>query len=232
MGRRGHGVAISALVAALTLPLRPAVAAPLSDTELAARGHYQAGTVYFQRGEYRRAVAAFLAAREQYDRPELDYNLGLAYERLGDAARALDAYERYLQRRPDADNRKEVETRTRALAALTGHITLEHQPVATRLLLDNEPIEVDGAGRLRATQGKHLLAVVRGEQHLEDREVRVSAGGVTRLALDRRPRSLWWVGVLVGGLAVAGLGVGLGVGLTRNNTEPAKEGTLGVHGVP
>jgi hypothetical protein len=42
----------------------------------------------------------------------------------------------------------------------------------------------------------------------------------------RSGRKLWWVGVVVGGVAAVGLAVGLGVGLTRTSTAEPYKGNI------
>src|SRR5689334_12252191 len=69
-----------------------------SPAVTAARGHFQAGRVYFEQGDLPRALEEFKQAARDYDRPELHYNIARTYDRMGDAARALEAYQRYLGR--------------------------------------------------------------------------------------------------------------------------------------
>ena len=66
---------------------------------------WKRGNDAFLRGDYAAAVTAY----EQLDRqeilsPELDYNLGNAYYRLGQLGRAIWAWERALDLDPDADD--------------------------------------------------------------------------------------------------------------------------------
>ncbi|HTM44122.1 MAG TPA: tetratricopeptide repeat protein, partial [Polyangiaceae bacterium] len=55
----------------------------------------------FAAGEYQKAIDLFRRADAVNPRPELEYNIGLAYDQMGDSASALAAYRSYLRRSPD-----------------------------------------------------------------------------------------------------------------------------------
>lgn len=76
-----------------------------------ARAHYNMGNVYFERGEYQRAVVEYYQAVDllPYD-PDAHYNLAfVSGEFLGDQSTALKHYQWYLYLKPDARDRKLVE---------------------------------------------------------------------------------------------------------------------------
>jgi hypothetical protein len=62
-------------------------------------------------------VRYFERAHELSGRPQLLFNIGATFERMGERARAIDAFERYLREVPDAHNRSEVEERLHMLRA-------------------------------------------------------------------------------------------------------------------
>lgn len=70
---------------------------------------YMQGAAAYGEGRYADAAALFEQAYTLGAEPVLLYNLGLAYERAGEVARAIDAYERFLAAVPDAAERTEVE---------------------------------------------------------------------------------------------------------------------------
>jgi tetratricopeptide (TPR) repeat protein len=173
----------------------------------AARGHFQAGRVYFEKGEYRRALVEFHEAQRDADRPELDFNLGRTFDALGDAARAVRCYRRYLDRRPIADDRATVEQRISALDEHIGMVRIESQVVGATLRLDGEPLEGGGSGQpIAVTEGRHRISAARDGYKARVAEVVVTAGRETDLAIDPvRPASRWWIGLTIGALlAVAG----------------------------
>ncbi len=86
------------------------------DTALSqAKQHFEVGKQAFQARDYAGAVREFRAAKALRDSPVLDYNIALAYEQLGKPKAAARAYRRYLQGKPDAPNRADVEARVAML---------------------------------------------------------------------------------------------------------------------
>src|SRR5579859_2663350 len=110
MGVHRWVVCVGLLVAA------PAMAQPAPDsdpdTEVAGR-EFQRGRDLYEQGDYPGAIAAFERANDIKPRPGFDFNIGRAYDRMGQWARALDYYERYLHAirdGEDPDTRARVET--------------------------------------------------------------------------------------------------------------------------
>lgn len=92
-----------------------------SDTkDQEARELFEQGRAAYEDGEYRDAWAYFRQAFLLSKRPELLYNVGQAADRLRMDREAVDAFKLYVKRRPDADNRREVENRIRALQERLG----------------------------------------------------------------------------------------------------------------
>lgn len=80
-----------------------------------ARAFFDRGTKLYAGGHYKAAAAAFTAALQLSDAPELHYNLAVTSERLGAIADALDHYRAYLDALPEAPDRAEVLARLDAL---------------------------------------------------------------------------------------------------------------------
>lgn len=96
-----------------TLKLNPeAQQKALSDE---ARSFFDRGTKLYAAGHYKAAAAAFTAALQLSEAPELHYNLAVTSERLGETADALDHYRAYLDALPEAPDRAEVLARLDAL---------------------------------------------------------------------------------------------------------------------
>src|SRR5579864_196900 len=92
-----------------------------------------------------------MEARAAAPRAEFDYNIGKAYENLGDAARAVRWYKSYLAARPNAADATETRNAIERVGVEPG----------ARVLLDGEPVEREPDGRLAATEGPHLVRVER-----------------------------------------------------------------------
>jgi hypothetical protein len=92
-----------------------------SDTkDQEARELFEKGRAAYEDGNYRDAWDYFRQAFLLSKRPELLYNVGQAADRLRMDREAVDAFKLYVKRRPDADNRREVENRIRALQEQLG----------------------------------------------------------------------------------------------------------------
>jgi len=81
----------------------PVAEAPVTDGEDAqARALFQAGTTYYERGEYAEAYGQFVRAYEISRRPVLMYNASQAAERAGDLEHAIEWLQRFVDS-PDAE---------------------------------------------------------------------------------------------------------------------------------
>jgi hypothetical protein len=99
--------ALGAAALAIAAPARPAAAQ--SDPRAQARDHYVAGKKLYDAGAYQQAIGEFTAADQLSPSGVNDFNIGLCYDALGDAANAIAHYKSYLTRVPDAPNRVGVE---------------------------------------------------------------------------------------------------------------------------
>src|SRR5689334_12023880 len=88
-----------------------AQAAPTANDNEAARAHFMAGSAYYEQANYADAVKEFNEAYRLSQRPDLLYNLALAYERLEQWDEAIGALDRYLALKPDAQDRNIIQTR-------------------------------------------------------------------------------------------------------------------------
>lgn len=105
------------VVALVALTASTAAAAPTATDENRARAlelSKQSKDAY-RSGRLDDAVKLLLEARELAQEPVLLYNLARAYEALGDAEKALSAYEQYLAEDPNARDRGATAQRVEAL---------------------------------------------------------------------------------------------------------------------
>jgi tetratricopeptide (TPR) repeat protein len=87
------------------------VAQAQSDLDEKARTHFQAGSSFYDEGNYEQALSEFQSAYQLSKRPELQYNISLTYEKLGDLNNAIIALERYLNEGKEISNRTTLEVR-------------------------------------------------------------------------------------------------------------------------
>jgi hypothetical protein len=86
-----------------------------ADQDRRAREAFEQGRKAYDDGDYRAAWGHFHRSYELSHRPELLYNIGQTADRLRRDQDAVTAFRQYLEQRPNADNRREVENRLRAL---------------------------------------------------------------------------------------------------------------------
>ena len=87
----------------------------LSTDDKVARGLFQAGSAAYEAGRYEEALSFFEQAYTRCGRAELLFNVGQSADRLRQDDKALKAFKAFLERKPDAANRAQVESRVAAL---------------------------------------------------------------------------------------------------------------------
>jgi tetratricopeptide (TPR) repeat protein len=119
-------LAFGALVPLAAVDARDAMAD--EDPRVMARNHYQAGQKAYAAGDYRLAIREFASAEQLAPSGFNDYNLGLCYDKLGEADPAVRYYRSYLDRVKDAKNRAAVEASIARLeSAMSSAQTKEQQ---------------------------------------------------------------------------------------------------------
>ena len=97
-----------AFVAAL-IAVRSAAAEPSGDDLERARAADRSARAHYDAREYAAAIADYQSAFDALADPLFLFDIAQAYRQLHDCDRALAHYRRYLDARPDADNRPKVE---------------------------------------------------------------------------------------------------------------------------
>jgi hypothetical protein len=97
----------------------PALAAPIDDAKAA----FAEGKTAFERGDYETALSAYQRANMILPAPNLYYNIGATYERLGRYQEAALAFDKYfeLAGTPTTDDEKEFQDKLRARAETDRH---------------------------------------------------------------------------------------------------------------
>ena len=79
------------------------------ETQRIAKQEYEQGTIDFRAKRYRDALQRYMRVYRIKPYPNLVYNMARAFEELKEYGDAADYYERYLEMKPDAEDRQEVE---------------------------------------------------------------------------------------------------------------------------
>jgi tetratricopeptide (TPR) repeat protein len=167
------------------------------DKTAAAKRHFRQGAAYFKQGAYEQAIDEYTQAQLLLQLPDFDFNLGQAHRMKGDLRLAVEAYKRYLLAVPDG----EIADQARAYV------------VELSLKLDEQE-------KKERAEKERLAASTRAA------EVQPSPSPLPEIVAPPRRAEKppvwkrWWVWTVVGGVAAAGVAVGLGVGLTLGGPSP------------
>ncbi len=113
------------LVALLCLLATPGLAQTAAEQAATAYGE---GVASFKAKDYATALAHFERAYKLDPSPILIYNLARAHSEMGHAEKAIEHYELYLVRVPDASDRKDIEQRIRVMRAIAAQQKPEEKP--------------------------------------------------------------------------------------------------------
>jgi tetratricopeptide (TPR) repeat protein len=225
-----------------------AAAEPSSPREQA-RTHFLEGVRAYEEGRYGDAIDLLLKAERAMHSPAFAYNIGIAYESMGDVPSALRWLRAYLREVPGADDSASVKERIGSLemklqARGVQQATVLSKPEGATVVIDGEPLgATPWTGELRP--GKHQVVLrLRGFQDVEhyieiqahraeDFEYDLAEGAAPKAPAapvrDSPPPAdsgggvgLWtWVALGAGGLALGGAA---GFEVARANaTDEARE---------
>jgi tetratricopeptide (TPR) repeat protein len=120
---------------------------PSETQKAAALAKYEEGSKAFAQKRYKDAVDSFLEADATAQSPAFAYNIGLAYEGMGDDANALRWLREYLRRDPEAGDRDAVKPliarhESRLAAKGIQQLTVLSEPAGATLLVDGRAVGV------------------------------------------------------------------------------------------
>ena len=172
-------------------PTSPAPPSPTFDPAAEARTAYRRGADLYKAGKYREAISEFEAANRMKPSPALQFNIGQAWEKLGDPAAALAAFARYLRLDPTAANRDAVQRSVKVLEgrlAATGRqmLHVEADPPGAEVRVDGAPA---GPAPVDApfVPGPHALAASAPGRRTATRDVVLPAGSSLTVNLVLEP---------------------------------------------
>jgi PEGA domain/Tetratricopeptide repeat len=206
---------------ALAQPAPPQNAPPPGNDLELAKAHFATGELYYERGRYPDAAREFEEAYRLSQRPELLYNMGKSYDGIGDHARALAAYRRFLNAVVVSPDRAQVTDRAKQLQLLVGVVTIKAS-------VDGSAVTIDGlavgttplAEALELNPGAHKMEIVHegfatwrgdvtaapGAQQTVNAE-QISLVKVIRVEVPEKKVPIykrWWLWTAVGVVIAAG----------------------------
>jgi tetratricopeptide (TPR) repeat protein len=177
----------------------PAAAAPASDDQAMAQAkqHFEAGRAAYNAGDYAGSIREFKQAETLRPSPILDYNIGLANEKLGKRRVAVKYYRKYLELQPNAANKDEVNGR---ISALDAAIAQQPSAAAQAQPGGTAPQGQPGQAEEQASDMPPPDTSVQPGQTAQagyDPYASPAPGGPQ--AVKPKKRSLWWIWLIVGG---------------------------------
>lgn len=194
----GSGANPAEAVPPATTPTTPP---PASDdaTMAQAKQHFETGRNAYNAGDYVTAIREFKAAEQLRPSPILDYNIGLANEKLGKRRVAVKYYKRYLEEQPNAANKAEVEQK---VAALEADIASQPPPAANTQPGGTAPqpngAQVEQPGDMPPPDA-NATAAQQGQPGYDPYASQAPPGQPVAPQKPAKKKSYWWIGLIIGG---------------------------------
>jgi tetratricopeptide (TPR) repeat protein len=174
-------VALALLVAAPALAQKP----PTPQQKKAAKAHFQQGKAFYEAGAWDDAIREYQKAYDLVPLPDLMFNIGQAWRMKGDKPRALEAYQRYLDRLPEGPLADEARQH---VASLRLKMQVEEAEAARKKALEEAAAarrraDEEAAARKRAEEAAAARSKTQGLD--EERFRRLSAEEAERQRKQR-----------------------------------------------
>ncbi|RLB56862.1 MAG: hypothetical protein DRJ42_02020 [Deltaproteobacteria bacterium] len=134
-------------------------AGPSDADRATAREAYGRGQTHLEAGEFEQSEAAFMEAYGAVPNPVVLIGVAHARERGGNAAGAVESYERYLTERADAPDRAEVEQSIAELRARPATLVLTSTPPGAAITIDEVAREEVTPAEVEVPPGDHTVAL-------------------------------------------------------------------------
>jgi len=197
---------LAAGVVALVASPRPAAADAREDAKI----NYEQGKKMYAAGDYRGAIAAFARAEQLAPSPYNDFNIALAYDKLGEADIAVKYYRSYLGKAPDAPNKAAVEASIARLDSAAK--AAEAKAEEARRAAEARRAEEERAEARRTDDAKRAEDQRLADELARKAEEQRAAGGGAAVG----------TGVTVGAGAAVGTGPAVGTGVPVAPTGDAE----------
>jgi len=222
-----HLVCAVALLVGLVSTVPAAAQRTANDT--AARDYFERGRSAFEEADYESALVYFRHAYRLSNRNELQYNIGVAADRLQREEEALEAFERYLEDAKNPEREAEVRERINALRQSIAERDATERALTEAAVRYQSPMQYeessDGARiPTSAIIGSSALAAV-GVAGVAAMSVALAKDGSCKREIAGRcvtesSATAWtWVYGGIGFAALAGSATWLALGAKRNKEK-------------
>jgi tetratricopeptide (TPR) repeat protein len=170
-------------------PAAPQPAAePSLEAKERARAAYTQGQAAFAQGDFAQAKSAFEQAFAAVPNPIVLISVAESSAKAGAIEDAIAAYDRYLQLRPDAPERADIETKRAALAATPAQLALATEPPGADVIVDGRPTGKQTPAEIPVPAGDHQLKfTLAGYEDALDAVHAVPGGRIERNIVLKRP---------------------------------------------
>lgn len=158
MKRAMHLAAAAALAVALAAA---AAAGQPQDDASEAKKHFLKGKSLEEMGEHAKAIEELEASYALSPQPVVLFNLGVIYDKLGDAAAALTCYDRYIDESEalPQDTADKLEKRIKKLRDQVAVLTLSVDQAGAEVIVDGKPAGLTPAPEIFLNLGTHELEI-------------------------------------------------------------------------
>jgi tetratricopeptide (TPR) repeat protein len=175
-----------------------------ADSRDVAREEFKTGARYFEIADYPRALEHFKAAYVNFEDPAILFNIAQCERLLGHKQEALRAYRIYLQKKPDSQNRAEIENIIRTLQE-----AIEKDEKASTM----PPVGVEGSKPREEAPTTPPPTPAPTVTPAPEAVVATTPPPPPRKPLLKQ----WWLWAAAGGVVAIAVGVGVGVGVASNS---------------
>jgi tetratricopeptide (TPR) repeat protein len=190
-------------------PPAPAPAPAGDDAMAQAKQHFETGRNAYNAGDYVTAIREFKEAERLRPSPILDYNIGLANEKLGKRRVAVKYYRRYLELQPNAANHAEVEGKVQQLEA---EIASQPPPAATAQPGGTAPqpnAQVEQPSDMPPPD-PNATAGAAAQPGYDPYASQAPPGAPAPVqAKPQKKKSYWWIGLIIAGGVAVTIGIAL-----------------------
>jgi hypothetical protein len=147
------------------------------------------GAQAMDRGDFVEALEDFREANSIFPSPNLRYDMGLALDKLGRAAEAVEAFEEFLANREHGTPEARVFARTRLteLEVTVARLEIVVTPPDATLTIDDRPVELRGGSGVPVPVGERTLRVQKAAYAPATERVVVAAGEHRRVEINLKP---------------------------------------------
>jgi tetratricopeptide (TPR) repeat protein len=161
---------------------------PTKEEIARARASYNEGQRFFNAGQYQDAKASFQSAYDVVPNPIVLLSIAESEAHLGQLDDAVANFERYLQERPDAADRANVEARINEIKKTPATLAVLSNPSGADIEVDGQRTQKTTPAEIEVAPGEHTIEVLLSDQRKESRTIVASFGKRDEVQIEFAPQ--------------------------------------------